>query len=160
MHSFQTLTKKKKGDENKSFHKPSPSLMTSYIIHTVSSWISRVQHKTNPWKNKGAANGVGWDKRQSRSTVTARLMKNLKRGNSEVEDDWRGASESMYLQTEWNTDSFTSFSRGIFLSKKRGDWDPTLFMGICSLMASKHCSLDRDTVRLPDHSQAHTRRIA
>lgn len=47
-----------------------------------------------------------------------------------------------------------------FLSKKRGDWDPTLFMGICSLMASKHCSLDRDTVRLPDHSQAHTRRIA
>lgn len=35
-----------------------------------------------------------------------------------------------------------------------------VFMGICGPMASKRCSLERDRVRLPDHPQAHTRRIA
>lgn len=44
------------------------------------------------------------------------------------------------------------FHVGFFASQKRKEWEPSLFMGICSLMASKRCSLERDTVRLPDHS--------
>lgn len=44
------------------------------------------------------------------------------------------------------------FHVGFLLLKREREWEPSLFMGICSLMASKRCSLERDTVRLPDHS--------
>lgn len=52
---------------------------------------------------------------------------------------------------------------GFFFSlatqKRKPDWEPRLFMSICSLTASKCCSVERDTVRLPDLSQAYTPRI-
>lgn len=49
---------------------------------------------------------------------------------------------------------------GFSLLDKEMDWELGLFMGIFSLMANKRCSLERVTVRLHDHSQAHPRRTA
>lgn len=43
---------------------------------------------------------------------------------------------------------------GILLLGREREWEPSLFMGICSLTASKRWLVERDSVRLPDLSQA------